>query len=227
MTRPKPRQVSQAPSGLLNENRFGDRLADGEAAARARERRREAQRRAAGVGQEHGGAAAAVAEGLLERVDEAAAVGGAQHEPVLDDGDGVAGRRRGERPRARRRPSAPSTRRSRRASRPVARLGPGQAGRQRRARRRRGRARPACASSRRVGGALGRVARDRRAAGAAVRHADLGEEQLQVVVQLGHRADGRARRLHRAALVDGDRRAGCRRCARPAACSMRSRNWRA
>ena len=38
-----------------------------------------------------------------------------------------------------------------------------------------------------------------------VRHADVREEQPQVVVDLGHRADGRARVLRRRLLFDGDR----------------------
>ncbi len=48
--------------------------------------------------------------------------------------------------------------------------------------------------------------RDRRAAGRAVRAAGAGVEQPQVVVDLGDRADGRARVLRGRLLVDGDRR---------------------
>ena len=44
------------------------------------------------------------------------------------------------------------------------------------------------------------------AAAAAVQLRRAREEQLQVVVELGHRADGRARGAHRVGLVDGDRR---------------------
>ena len=54
--------------------------------------------------------------------------------------------------------------------------------------------------------ALLAVARDCAATLPAIRHPDLGEEQLQMVVQLGHRPDGRARRLDRPALIDRDRR---------------------
>ena len=42
------------------------------------------------------------------------------------------------------------------------------------------------------------------AAARAMEDADLGEQELQVVVQLGHGADRRPRGLHRAGLVDGD-----------------------
>lgn len=38
----------------------------------------------------------------------------------------------------------------------------------------------------------------------AVQRGGMGHQQLQVVVQLGHRADGRARGAHRVRLVDGD-----------------------
>ena len=37
-------------------------------------------------------------------------------------------------------------------------------------------------------------------------HGDLGKEQLEVIVQLGHGADGGARGAHRPALIDGDGR---------------------
>ncbi len=50
------------------------------------------------------------------------------------------------------------------------------------------------------------VAPNRQAAAAAVQRARAREQQLQVVVELGHRADRRARRAHRIGLVDGDRR---------------------
>ena len=48
---------------------------------------------------------------------------------------------------------------------------------------------------------------DLAAAAGAVRHADAGEEQAQVVVDLGDGADGRARVAAGALLVDGDGRA--------------------
>ena len=50
------------------------------------------------------------------------------------------------------------------------------------------------------------VALDRTIAAAAVKHRNLGEEQFEVIVQLGHRADGGARSSDRAALIDGDGR---------------------
>ncbi len=48
--------------------------------------------------------------------------------------------------------------------------------------------------------------RTARAAAAAVQLRRAGEQQLQVVVQLGHGADRGARGAHRVGLVDGDRR---------------------
>ena len=53
---------------------------------------------------------------------------------------------------------------------------------------------------------LGRLARDLAPAGGAVRAADAGVEQPQVVVDLGDRADGRTRVSGRRLLVDRDRR---------------------
>ena len=53
---------------------------------------------------------------------------------------------------------------------------------------------------------LRRLAGDDPAAVRAVRHADAGVEQAQVVVDLGDGADGRARVARRRLLVDGDRR---------------------
>ena len=50
------------------------------------------------------------------------------------------------------------------------------------------------------------VALDHAAAAFAIKDRDLGEEELQMIVQLGHRADRRARGLDRSALVDRDRR---------------------
>ena len=50
----------------------------------------------------------------------------------------------------------------------------------------------------------GAVLGDDLVAAGAVKDADLGEQQLQVVVQLGHGADRRPGGLHRAGLVDGD-----------------------
>ncbi len=50
------------------------------------------------------------------------------------------------------------------------------------------------------------IALDDALAAAAVEHADLGKEQLEVIVQLGHGADGGARGAHRPALIDGDGR---------------------
>ena len=52
---------------------------------------------------------------------------------------------------------------------------------------------------------LGRLALDRRAAGRAVGVADAGEQQAEVVVDLGDRADGRARVLRGRLLVDRHR----------------------
>ena len=64
------------------------------------------------------------------------------------------------------------------------------------------------------------------AAAAAEQACCAGEQQLQVIVELGHRADGRARSAHRIRLVDGD---GGRNSEMESTCglSMRSRNWRA
>ena len=53
---------------------------------------------------------------------------------------------------------------------------------------------------------LERLRRDLAAAVVAVRHADVGEQQAQVVVDLGDRADGRARVGAGGLLLDGDRR---------------------
>ena len=53
---------------------------------------------------------------------------------------------------------------------------------------------------------LRRLPRDRASAHGAVRAARAGEQQAQVVVDLGDRADGRARVARRGLLVDGDRR---------------------
>ena len=52
---------------------------------------------------------------------------------------------------------------------------------------------------------LGGVAPHRRAAAAAVQLRAARVQQLQVIVELGHRADRRARRAHRIGLVDRDR----------------------
>src|SRR5882672_5969058 len=52
----------------------------------------------------------------------------------------------------------------------------------------------------------GRVAPHRFAAAAAEELRRASEEQFQVIVQLGHRPDGRARGAHRVGLVDGYRR---------------------
>jgi hypothetical protein len=52
----------------------------------------------------------------------------------------------------------------------------------------------------------GRVPDDRLAAAAAVELRRPREQELQMVVQLGHRADRRARGAHRVGLVDGDGR---------------------
>jgi hypothetical protein len=57
-----------------------------------------------------------------------------------------------------------------------------------------------------VGDAVGRVAPHRPRAAAAVELRGPREQQLQVVVQLGHRPDRRARGTHRIGLVDGDGR---------------------
>ena len=50
----------------------------------------------------------------------------------------------------------------------------------------------------------GRVPADRVSAAAAVEARGAREEQLQVIVQLRHRAHGGARRAHRVGLIDGD-----------------------
>src|SRR4051812_14782803 len=54
--------------------------------------------------------------------------------------------------------------------------------------------------------AVRRVFRDQRPAAPAIQLRRAGEQQLQVIVQLGHRADRRARGAHRVRLVDGDGR---------------------
>ena len=51
-----------------------------------------------------------------------------------------------------------------------------------------------------------RVAAHRLAAALAEQRRGARKQQLQVIVELGHRADGRARGAHRIGLVDGDRR---------------------
>jgi hypothetical protein len=58
-----------------------------------------------------------------------------------------------------------------------------------------------------VGGdRLRRVAPHRRAAPPAIQRRGTGKQQLEMVGQLGHRPDRRARGPHRVGLVDGDRR---------------------
>ncbi len=57
-----------------------------------------------------------------------------------------------------------------------------------------------------AGDELGRFAPHRPAAGAAVEEPDPREEEFQIVVDLGHRPDGRAGALHPRGAVDGDRR---------------------
>ena len=52
---------------------------------------------------------------------------------------------------------------------------------------------------------LGRVAAHRLAAAAAIRKRGPREQQLQVIVQFGHRADRRARGAYRIGLIDGNR----------------------
>ena len=69
---------------------------------------------------------------------------------------------------------------------------------------------------------LGRLAHDFLAAVAAEGAPDAREQQPHVVVDLGRRADGRARIADAVLLADGDRRARCRRCdRRPASPSAR------
>src|SRR5438094_700352 len=185
------------------------RVAHREAARRALERAREALDAVARVREPDGGAAAAVAERLLERLDQAPVVQGAQSEPVLHDGEPAVARRRrrgalevdqalrperaheagGEQPRAHLVPGKPRGHGQIEGHHRTGPLVPGeQAG----------------------GGALGCVALDGTPARPAVRHAHLGEEQLQVIVQLGHGPDRGARGLHRPALVDRDRRQDAR-----------------
>ena len=53
---------------------------------------------------------------------------------------------------------------------------------------------------------LSAVALDEPVAAAAMKHGDLGEKQLEMVVELGHRADGGTRGSDGPALIDGDRR---------------------
>jgi hypothetical protein len=93
----------EAAAGLARAERAVEReqvrdgLAHREAAAGALERGREAVDAMAGLGQHDGRPPAAVAEGLLERLDQAGAVGGAEAESVLDDDEGAVaerGRRR-------------------------------------------------------------------------------------------------------------------------------------
>ena len=69
-----------------------------------------------------------------------------------------------------------------------------------------------------VADALGARVPHRLAAAPAVQRGGAREQQLQVIVQLGHRADGRARGAHRVRLVDGDRRRDAGDASRPAAC---------
>jgi len=67
-------------------------------------------------------------------------------------------------------------------------------------------ARLRCALDELVDDALHGVATHEPAAAAAMEPGGARIEQLQVVVELGHRANRRARRAHRVGLVDGDRR---------------------
>ena len=190
------------PEWAVEGEQVRDRIADGEAAGRTVEGGREADGLVT-VREHDRRTAASVPERLLQRFDETRALGGAQPQAVLDDGQDAVDERRGlelfERHGAGRpeRPHEPRLQESR------PHVGP----RERR-RRRQGEGedgtRAVVRREQRIRGALGRVTLDDSAAAAAVGHADLGEQQLQVVVQLRHGADGRARRLHRTALVDGD-----------------------
>ena len=88
MVRPKPRQVSHAPSGELNENRLGAGCAVGEVALRAVQLARitpgvQALRRIGRIDALHVDAAAADAQRRLERLEHAAALGAAGTQPVL------------------------------------------------------------------------------------------------------------------------------------------------
>ncbi len=102
IVRPKPRQVSHAPTGELKENRLGCRLLVGAVALRAVQLARvapgrELLRRVAVVDDVHVDAAAANAQRGLERFEHAAALGCAGAEAVLHDLEhrrGVAPRRR-------------------------------------------------------------------------------------------------------------------------------------
>ena len=208
MMRPKPRHVSHAPSGLLNENRFGVGVAHREAAAR---RTRARSRSAAAAPPSSGRTTAArprpwrnaCSSDSTRRPRSAARSG----QPVLDHGRATSpAGGAAERPRAGRRPPAPSTRTKPAPSRPSRACAHGRPAGSGQLEDDQG-AGAGVRGEQVGGGALGRCrACTGRAALAAVQHADLGEQQLQVVVQLGHRADGRARRLDGPALVDRDRR---------------------
>ena len=140
-------------------------------------------------------------EGLLQRVRDPLPRGLAERETVGDDVDDLS-RRPVQRLQVHQRP-VPQEPVEPRLQQPALDVPP----RQRRRHRHRERQHPphpfaAVLKLSHDGGCA--VLDDDLAAARAVEHADLGEQELQVVVQLGHGADRRPRGLHRAGLVDGD-----------------------
>ena len=181
----------------------GHGVAHRETARGALERGREADGLPT-VGQHGRRPPAPVREGLLERLDQPPALRRPQPQPVLHHGQRAVDERwrlellephdavRAERPHEARLEEARAD------------VGPWERG-GRREREGDERSGTVVRADEGFGGALGGVPLDHPAAAAAMGNADLGEQELQVVVQLGHRAHRRARRLDRAALIDRDR----------------------
>ena len=202
MVRPKPRQVSQAPSGLLNENRFGV----GSRTVKPQRAQSRAVEKRSLVPSWSGSTTAARPRPCRKACSSdstrrlrcsAARTSRSCTTHAVSPGGGDSSSSSRATPSAEQHAGEPG------AGQTVARVGPGQACRERHLEDDEGAGAWMRRQARR-GGAFRAVAGHRGAAGTAVRHAHLGEEQLQVVVQLRHRADGGARRLHGTALVDRD-----------------------
>ena len=144
-------------------------------------------------------------EGLLEGFHQAAPHAGAELNPVLDDRNRLVGDRGGLGRLEIDQALGPERSHVSRGEEAGPHLGPGKV---RRSRDREGheRTRVRVRGQQVVRRALRRIACDDAVAVPAVRDPHLGEQQLQMVVQLGHRPDARARRLHRPALINRHRR---------------------
>ncbi len=142
------------------------------------------------VGQDDGRVSAPVTEGLLQRFHEAPAVAGTEHQPVLHHGETASGRRIVELLDGGDALGSQDANEAG-AEQTLAHLRPGQPVGQCDVEHDQ-RAGVRMRFEERCGRALGAVAGHRDLAVPAVRDGDLGEQQLQVVVQLGHRADGGA-----------------------------------